>query len=181
MNPGVAVPEIIGDPVTKEEVAKEVGAERPFYLLRANIREAAEKIGYTKNCKGCRAVELGYSSRPMHTPECRLRMEAEIKKTVRGQQRMQAFEQRLASDVEARVRRAEVEEEVNKGSKVQATGSTDRDVAFNSGGSSVIGSSGGEKSAGTTTVTITNTDTTPTTPQIAPPTSTAPCEYYRKF
>ena len=38
MDPGVAVPEIIGDPVTKEDVAKELGAERPFYLLRANVR-----------------------------------------------------------------------------------------------------------------------------------------------
>ena len=61
---------------------------------KLNYLNAVPKIGYTKDCKGCRAVELGYVSRPMHTPECRIRMEAEIKKTVRGQQRMQEFEHR---------------------------------------------------------------------------------------
>ena len=99
MEPGVAIHTDMGEPVTREEIAKEVGAQRPFYLMRADIRSAAEKIGYTPDCKGCRAVRLNFSSRPMHTEQCRSRMEAEIKKTVRGGERMQEFEQKLATDV----------------------------------------------------------------------------------
>ena len=68
MAPGVADDRVVGDPVTKEEVAKEIGRRRhPFYLMRADVREVVKKIGYTLGCKGCKATELNYTSRPMHT------------------------------------------------------------------------------------------------------------------
>ena len=80
MEPGIANPQLIGDPVTKEEVSQELGqARHPFHLMRTDVREAAKRIGYTMNCKGCKAVELVYSSRPMHTSVCRARMECEIR------------------------------------------------------------------------------------------------------
>ena len=48
---------------------------------------------------------MGYSSRPMHSEECRHRMEAEIRKTPRGAVRMQDYERKLADEIEERVRR----------------------------------------------------------------------------
>ena len=124
MEPGVANDQIVGDPVTKEDVSAELGTSRhPFHLMRKDVREAAKVIGFTRNCKGCKAVELGYTSRPMHSDECRPRMEEQIRKTTRGAARMEEFERRLASDVEARVRRIEVDEEINKPTKAQASGS----------------------------------------------------------
>ena len=92
-------------PVTREEVSKELNAQRPFYLTRSNIRAAAENIGYTPGCQGCRAVQNNFVSKPPHSPECRKRMEEEIKKTARGAERIADFENRLASDVEARIHR----------------------------------------------------------------------------
>ena len=56
MEPGVANEEVVGDPVTKEEVREAVGEQRPFYMMRSAVRETAEKIGYTDGCKGGRAV-----------------------------------------------------------------------------------------------------------------------------
>ena len=138
MEPGIANDQIIGDPVTREDVAEEIGANRhPFHLMRKDVREAAKVIGFTRNCRGCEAVELGYSSRPMHSDECRSRMEEQISKTTRGKARMVEFEKRLASDVEARVRRSEVDEEINKPTRVQATGSGDITAGVVSSGSIV--------------------------------------------
>ena len=34
MEPGIAIQTSMGEPVTREEIAKEVGAQRPFYLMR---------------------------------------------------------------------------------------------------------------------------------------------------
>ena len=103
MEPGVATPVIVGDPVTQQDVKAALGEQRPFYLMRADVREAAKKIGFTEGCAGCRAVRLNFSSRPVHTDACRRRMESEIRKTPRGQERMSEFESRLASDVEKRI------------------------------------------------------------------------------
>ena len=48
MAPGVADDRVVGDPVTKEEVAKEMGQHRhPFHFMRADVREVAKRIGYT--------------------------------------------------------------------------------------------------------------------------------------
>ena len=44
MEPGVANQEIVGDPVTKEEVREALGEQRPFYMMRSAVRETAEKI-----------------------------------------------------------------------------------------------------------------------------------------
>ena len=106
MEPGLSIQNTMGEPITKEDVAKEVGTQRPFYLMKADVREAASRIGYTPGCKGCRAVEFNFNSRPMHSTECRERMEPEIvSKSVRGKQRMEEFERKLAADVEERVRK----------------------------------------------------------------------------
>ena len=56
MEPGIAVPEVIGDPVTKEDIREEMGEQIPFYLTRASV------IGYTKGCPGCRATELNFKT-----------------------------------------------------------------------------------------------------------------------
>ena len=53
MNPGVAIEGTIGEPVTRDEVRKELGETRRFQLLRTDVRKAAEKIGFTKDCPGC--------------------------------------------------------------------------------------------------------------------------------
>ena len=103
MEPGVAVSDVIGDPVTTQEVRATLGEQRPFYLLRANVREAAKVIGYTEGCRGCKAVKCNFTSKPAHTAECRQRMEEQIQKTTRGSQRMAEFEGRLATEVEQRV------------------------------------------------------------------------------
>ena len=103
MEPGVATPVVVGDPVTQQDVKAALGEQRPFYLMRADVREAAKKIGFTEGCAGCRAVRFNFSSRPTHTDAWRQRMEAEIRKTPRGQERMTEFENRLASDVEKRI------------------------------------------------------------------------------
>ena len=96
MIPGLANTDVIGDPITKQDVAREMGEKRPFYMMRASVREVARNIGYTKDCPGCRAVENNFSSRPPHTAECHRRMEPEMRKTPRGAARMEAFEHRLA-------------------------------------------------------------------------------------
>ena len=127
MMPGLAVQNNMGEPVTKEDIAKEVGAQRPFYLMRKDIKKAAEVIGYTPGCKGCKAVRLDYRSRPMHTDECRTRMEAEVRKTARGAERMTEFERKLADDVEARVARGEA-----CGSTVHIGSSVDVDASSSS-------------------------------------------------
>ena len=58
MDPGLSTNAVVGDPVTKEEIATEVcGSQRRFRLLRKEVRAAAERIGYTQGCPGCRAVE----------------------------------------------------------------------------------------------------------------------------
>ena len=85
MDPGISVESNLHEPITKEDIAREMGEHRPFYLLRTDIRKVAEKIGYTKDCKGCRAVEMNFSSRPMHSNECRRRMEEEMRKSSRGE------------------------------------------------------------------------------------------------
>ena len=103
MDPGIAVESTMGEPVTREEVRQELGETRRFQLLRGDVRKAAEKIGYTADCAGCRGVKGNYVSRPMHSEACRVRMEAEIRKTPRGQERMGEFENRLAREVEQRV------------------------------------------------------------------------------
>ena len=36
MEPGLSVPVVMGDPVTTQDVARAVGEQRPFYMLRAN-------------------------------------------------------------------------------------------------------------------------------------------------
>ena len=54
--------EVIGDPITKQDVAKELGEQRPFYFMRSEVRAVAERIGYTEGCKGCKAVRLNYTS-----------------------------------------------------------------------------------------------------------------------
>ena len=92
MVPGLATTEIVGDPVTKQDLKAQVGEQRPFYMTRANVKEAAKAIGFTDGCAGCRAVEHNYVSRPMHNEACRLRMEAEIRKTTVGGTRMENFE-----------------------------------------------------------------------------------------
>ena len=78
MDPGIPADDNLHAPITKEEIAREAGEPRPFYLMRSDVRKASEIIGYTKGCPGCRATERNYVSRPVHIPECRLRMEAEI-------------------------------------------------------------------------------------------------------
>ena len=65
MVPGLASEEVLGDPITKQDVAREVGEQRPFYMTRAAVREAAKTIGYSEDCAGCRAVQLNFSSRPV--------------------------------------------------------------------------------------------------------------------
>ena len=60
MIPGLANTDVIGDPITKQEVAREMGEKRLFYLLKDTVREAAKVIGYTKGCVGCRSVEMGF-------------------------------------------------------------------------------------------------------------------------
>ena len=68
MSPGVADERVVGDPVTKEEVAREMGESRhPFHLMRKDVQEICKRIGYTSGCKGCKAAELNYNSRPVHT------------------------------------------------------------------------------------------------------------------
>ena len=104
MIPGLATTEVIGDPVTAQDIKEEVGGGRPFYFMRADVKIVASKIGYTDNCAGCRAVRLGFTSRPPHSLECRARMEPEMKKLPRGNARMEQFEHKLASEVEKRVR-----------------------------------------------------------------------------
>ena len=105
MDPGVVVEGPIGEPVTKDDIRQELGETRRFQLLRKDVRKAAESIGFTEGCPGCRAVQGGYVSRPMHTDTCRTRMETEISKTARGAARMEDYNRRLADEVEARVRR----------------------------------------------------------------------------
>ena len=105
MEPGLATPTIIGDPVTRQDVAKETGEMRRFYMLSSNVKEIAKKIGYTDGCVGCRAVERGLVSKPAHSEECRRRMEPEIRKTARGAIRMEEYEQRIAKEVEEQVKR----------------------------------------------------------------------------
>ena len=46
MEPGLAVPTIIGDPVTRQDVAKETGEMRRIYMLRSNVKEIPKRIGY---------------------------------------------------------------------------------------------------------------------------------------
>ena len=79
LEPGLANSEVIGDPITKQEVARELGEQRPFYFMREDVRTIALKIGYTDRCPGCRAVRLNLTSRPVHSEECHARMEPEIK------------------------------------------------------------------------------------------------------
>ena len=68
MTPGVASDRVVGDPVTKEEVAKELGQHRhPFHLMRKDVQEVAKKIGYTLGCKGCRAAELNHKRQWRHS------------------------------------------------------------------------------------------------------------------
>ena len=106
MAPGVADERVMGDPVTKEEIAKGMGQHRhPFHLMRADVREVARRIAYTLGCKGGKATELNYTSRPVHTDQCRQRMEAEMRKPPRGAERMQDYERKLADEIEERVRR----------------------------------------------------------------------------
>ena len=103
MEPGVAINTTIGDPITKQDVSRELGEQRPFYMLKKDVKAIAKAIGYTPGCKGCRAVELGFTSRPPHTEECRKRFEPEMAKTARGSSRMETFERKLAEEVENRV------------------------------------------------------------------------------
>ena len=121
MHPGLSNTTIIGDPVTKQDISRQLGKQHPFHLMRADVRKIAERIGYTKGCKGCKAAEHNYVSRPMHSDECRIRMETEMRKTPRGSERMQEFEHRLASEVEARVRQQESGESSNKQARTQST------------------------------------------------------------
>ena len=51
MEPGVAVKETIGDPVTSQDVREALGEQRRFQLTIANVKEAALNIGYTENCR----------------------------------------------------------------------------------------------------------------------------------
>ena len=53
---------------------------------------------------------FNFNSRPMHSLECRWRMEPEVSKSVRGKERMEEFERKLAADVEERVRKQAKEE-----------------------------------------------------------------------
>ena len=43
MDPGLASSEIVGDPVTQQDVKAALGEQRPFYLMRTDVREAAKK------------------------------------------------------------------------------------------------------------------------------------------
>ena len=45
--PGLATTEIIGDPITAQEVKAEVGEQRSYYFMRADVKIVASKIGYT--------------------------------------------------------------------------------------------------------------------------------------
>ena len=104
MTPGLATTEIIGDPVTAQEVKAETGEKRPFYFMRSDVRTIAASIGFTSGCAGCRAVRLNLNHRPPHSDECRTRMEPEMKKLPKSGARMQQFEYKLVAEVEKRVR-----------------------------------------------------------------------------
>ena len=56
MNPGLAQQSTMGEPVTRQELRKELGETRRFQLLRRDVRAAAKVIGYTPNCPGCKGV-----------------------------------------------------------------------------------------------------------------------------
>ena len=47
MEPGVAVGDVLGDPVTKQDIQKELGEQRRFQLTRENVKEVASRLGYT--------------------------------------------------------------------------------------------------------------------------------------
>ena len=98
------------------------------------MREVADRIGYTEGCPGCRAVKRNLVSRPVHTPTCRARMEPEMQKSARGAIRMEQWQNRLASEVEKRVRE---ENRIAKSESVIANDGTD----CHAQGSSTIGSS----------------------------------------
>ena len=53
MEPGLAVENTMGQPVTQQDVARELGQQRPFYMMRHDVRTIASRIGYTQDCKGC--------------------------------------------------------------------------------------------------------------------------------
>ena len=102
--PGVASNVVVGDPVTQQDVKAEMEVHRPFYFMRSEVRKVADKIGYTEGCPGCRAVKHDFSSRPPHSSECRLRMEPEMQKSARGKARMEEWQNKMASEVERRIR-----------------------------------------------------------------------------
>ena len=72
--------------------------------MRDEVRAVAARIGYTDKCPGCRAVKNNFVSRPTHSAECRARMEPEMRKSARGGQRLEQWENRLSAEVETRIR-----------------------------------------------------------------------------
>ena len=58
MNPGVAQETTQGEPVTREEVRKELGQTRRFQLLRKDVKEIASRIGYTPDCPGAKQQSM---------------------------------------------------------------------------------------------------------------------------
>ena len=49
--PGVANNEVLGDPVTQQDVKAELEQHRPFYFMRTEVRAVASKIGYTEGAQ----------------------------------------------------------------------------------------------------------------------------------
>ena len=74
----------------------EADAKARRVYIRADVELKNPLIGYTPNCGGCRAAQLGTT--PVgHTPECRKRIEDILEKTETGQKRMQkAWEKAIA-------------------------------------------------------------------------------------
>ena len=45
MDPGIPEKDDLHAPITKEEIAREAGESRPFYLMRSDVRQASKTIG----------------------------------------------------------------------------------------------------------------------------------------
>ena len=74
--------------------------EEPEVKMAYIYNKDIEKYGPTEGCPGCRAALNPASSfRAKHTPECRRRLEEEIKKTVEGKKRFERAEERMTKVV----------------------------------------------------------------------------------
>eukprot|EP00971_Amphidinium_carterae_P082049 1623115-Amphidinium_carterae.3 len=104
---------------------EDVGARKHRTYLRRG--KELKDFGYTKNCPGCDAARLGQPARG-HTEACRARIEAEMRGTTSGRERLTSTEdrKRLLGEDDADMGRSELEPERASGSGVnpaEATGS----------------------------------------------------------